>query len=225
MAADWFRRSTWSAEDERAFFGKLAKARSRNRAQYLRIQADHLASADPPLHREALALLAHLVAHCPEPFEMSATHQQIARSFAELGQVKEARDHYRQSLQWMRDNPSPRNQAWAEFALLVALHRLSDGYEEALDLLEEFDGDIMVPVDLFNRHAARALILSDSGQDAAAREEAAAALEAAAVDDSGFRYHPRVGLVGAKQGDLVRRMKSLAESPRGFLHRIIRLLR
>jgi hypothetical protein len=92
-------------------------------------------------------------------------------------------------------------------------------------VLDEFEGDIMFPLDLFNRHAARALILSDSGESAAARKEAAAALTAVAVDDSGFRYHPRVGLVGPKQGDLVRRMRRLAEPSRGLLRRIARLLR
>ena len=37
---DWFRRTTWSDEDERAFFARLVRSRGIFRkAQYLRIQA------------------------------------------------------------------------------------------------------------------------------------------------------------------------------------------
>ncbi|MFM9848084.1 MAG: hypothetical protein ACKVP3_13095 [Hyphomicrobiaceae bacterium] len=42
---DWFRNTSWDADIEAAFFKKLSRAR--DKAQYLRIQASHLASSQP----------------------------------------------------------------------------------------------------------------------------------------------------------------------------------
>ena len=56
----------------------------------------------------------------------------------------------------------------------------------------------MFPVDRFRLHAAFALICIAQGEPALAREHAQLSLAAAAQEDSGFRYHPAVGLVGTQ---------------------------
>jgi hypothetical protein len=60
----------------------------------------------------------------------------------------------------------------------------------------------MFPVDHFRWHAAYALIFSAQGRSSLAREHARRALDFAALDDSGFRYHPTVGLVGDQYEDI-----------------------
>lgn len=223
MKDEWFRRSTWTPEDERAFFAKLAKARQWKRGQYLRIQAGHLAGVQPPLHEAALSLLSYMLEHYPERMEVSTAHCQMAESLEQLGRTPEAIDHYRRAIQAMRDYPQMRNYAWEKFALLVATCRLNAFYKEALAVLDEFRDDAMFPLTQFRMHAARALILSQQEDYDGAKAEALAALTFADRDHSGFRYHANLGLVGPKQADLVRQMNLLADSPRDFWSRLKRL--
>jgi len=56
----------------------------------------------------------------------------------------------------------------------------------------------MFPVDYFIWNATCAILLQNEGNISEARQYAKVALEAAAQEKSGFRYHPTVGLVGDK---------------------------
>ena len=83
---DWFRRTTWSPDDEREFFARLGRSRGPERkAQYLRIQASHLATAAPPLHGPALALLDRLLAEYPGDLMLAQVHAQPGASHAAFG--------------------------------------------------------------------------------------------------------------------------------------------
>ena len=64
----------------------------------------------------------------------------------------------------------------------------------------------MFPVDHFKWHAARALMLGSSDR-AAARESARTALEFAAKDDSGFRYHKKLGLISDQHDEALSRLR------------------
>jgi len=57
---DWFRKTTWSADDERDFRAHLKRARVDRRPQYLRIQAAHLLENGLP--EPALVLLDEFLA-------------------------------------------------------------------------------------------------------------------------------------------------------------------
>jgi hypothetical protein len=55
-----------------------------------------------------------------------------------------------------------------------------------------------------------ALIVSELGKSTEARQHARIALEEAAQEYSGFRYHPRVGLVGDEHEELRRQLARIA---------------
>src|SRR5207302_1964915 len=57
---DWFRKTAWSADDERDYRAHLERARVDRRPQYLRIQAAHLLENGLP--EPALALLDEFLA-------------------------------------------------------------------------------------------------------------------------------------------------------------------
>jgi hypothetical protein len=65
----------------------------------------------------------------------------------------------------------------------------------------------MFPVDRFRWHAALALIAEANGDIRLAKTNAERALEAAAVDHSGFRFHASVGLVTGKYDDVIKKLK------------------
>jgi hypothetical protein len=52
------------------------------------------------------------------------------------------------------------------------------------------------------------LIAADSQEAGVAREHAERALEAAAHEHSGFRYHPTVGLVTQKYDGVIRKLST-----------------
>jgi hypothetical protein len=96
-----------------------------------------------------------------------------------------------------REFPNLKTGAWSEFSLLVATQNLQSHFQEALQVLEDYRSQIMFPVERFKWYAAYALIMEAQGDRATAKDQATRALEAAKAH-SGFRYHPKVGLVESK---------------------------
>src|SRR5262245_4018263 len=86
MGDTWYRRTSWSDLDRRAFFDRLARSRTRgNKAQYLRIQAVHLEETGrPALVRAALELLDMVVREWPEPSEVAQAYHQQATCHLQL---------------------------------------------------------------------------------------------------------------------------------------------
>ncbi len=81
---EWFRRSTWTDHDRDEFNARLKRCRGAgSKAQYLRIQACHLAEAG--LHANAIELLDCLIMELPERMELANAHLQKAKSLVVLG--------------------------------------------------------------------------------------------------------------------------------------------
>jgi hypothetical protein len=73
------------------------------------------------------------------------------------------------------------------------------------------------PVQHYQWHGALALILHERGQTLEAANEAKQALEAAKMTDSGFQYHPNLGLVGDTADEFGNRLRQIAAKPRSRL--------
>src|SRR5262249_12695215 len=134
---EWFRRTTWSDADRDDFDARLKRSRSAaNKAQYLRIQAGHLADAGH--HAGAIELLDRLFSEFPERLELTQARAQKAKSLAELGEIEAAIEEYRAALQAQRDFPNVRTNAWLDFGWLVVERQLTDLYAEVSQVSQEF---------------------------------------------------------------------------------------
>src|SRR5262245_48893836 len=104
---DWFRRATWTDEDQADFIAHLRRCRSSaNKAQYLRIQALHLQETGAkPLIMAALGLLEQLVRECPERTELASVYLQQGECRMALGKGDDAIESLRQSLEFQRGFP------------------------------------------------------------------------------------------------------------------------
>jgi tetratricopeptide (TPR) repeat protein len=209
---DWYRRTAWSARDREEFNARLKRSRGdSNKAQYLRIQAFHLAQVG--LHTAAIELVDRLLAEFPVEFELASAHEQKAESLAKLCRTAEAIEEYRASLQSERKHPGIRTSAWLGFAWLVADERLTDLYDEVLGVLDEFyrqHSPLTFPVDAYRFWAVKSVIADHKGDRAGAEEFAKRALAEAARDHSGYGYHPTLGLIHSQPKKMEATLRELA---------------
>jgi tetratricopeptide (TPR) repeat protein len=206
---DWFRRTAWSAEDRSAFFSRLKRSRS-GKAQYLRIQALHL--AENGHHTAAIELLDEIFSNHPDRLQLASAHLQKAKCLIALNDHGIAIDEFRSALQAERVFPSVRTSCWLDFPWFVVLHQKTQLHDEVRAILGEFHfkNGLTFPVERYRYAAIRALLADADGNQSEAREFARAALQSAASTHSGFAYHPRVGLVREVDPEVHDRLTALA---------------
>ena len=84
---EWYRRTTWTDVDRVDFDTRLKRSRGTgNKAQYLRIQAYHLAEVGN--EEGAIQLLDRLFAEFPEKLQLAQAHEQKGSSLARLGRIE-----------------------------------------------------------------------------------------------------------------------------------------
>jgi hypothetical protein len=199
---DWFRNTTWNESVERAFDDKLRRARRKE--QYLRIQACTLARSHPDV---ALRLLDHYFV-LPNDFDPAQAHVDRATAYLALGRVADALAAYEDALLRESAFPNLKTDAYIAFPFLVATRNVQEQYVRALALLLEHKSRLMFPVDHFRWHTARALIAAAARDAKTANVHSRQALEAATRENSGFRYHPSVGLVTEQYDEVVKQLEA-----------------
>jgi tetratricopeptide (TPR) repeat protein len=190
---DWFRRSTWSADDERAFRAHLKRARRHNRPQYLRIQAACL--IDNGLPQPALRFLDEVLSIAPGNVFLTIIHEARAVALADLGLRDEAIGAYRAALAAQRARPNVEGYAALGLAELVVRTERRSMFDEALEALDTLHSDNPFPAIQYREAAVRALIAQARGDNTAARRHALRALDAANTARAPFARHPGLGLV------------------------------
>jgi len=190
----WFRRKTWTQEDEAAFFSRLRRSRTAfHKAQYCRIQACELQMVGE--YRAALGLLELVMREWPEAAQRAAVYHQKAECLEKLGQEAAAIEAYRAAFDAQRKQPTYKTAAHLDFGWLVATRPYPALYDEALRILEEFETPSPFPVEEFRSAAIQAFIWNGKGDRERSRRHAEAALAAMRRTHSGFARHPDLGLV------------------------------
>lgn len=211
---DWHRRTTWTAEDQEAFFGRLKRCRSEStRTQALRIQAGVLADAGMPA--EGVALLDQLLAEHPDDYFRGQTHAERADCHRRLGDVDAAIADYRAALALEHgDCPNVHTNAWLDLPWLIVESGRVELFDEVLATLDRGSDDdtLTFPATIYVCEAVRAVIAAERGEGEQARRHAAAALAAASQGHSGLPRHADAGLVGTHltDTDTHRRIERLA---------------
>jgi tetratricopeptide (TPR) repeat protein len=204
---DWFRVPVVDESTRTEFEARLKRARPASRAQYLKLQAFHLAEIGH--HEEALRMLGRALASDPGVFE-SNIHERRATSLSALGRDHEALEALRESLSARRNSNQILGPAPVSFAMLVAQGGFEECYSEALQVLDEFwEVSPIFPLTEFRQFAARAMLRHELGQ-AGARRDAERALLAAEKTKSGAQKHPTLGLVGGESASLIIKMQTIA---------------
>lgn len=200
MTIDWFRKTTWTEADREDFEAHLKRSRGiYNKAQYLRIQASHLQNAVPPLYREALTLLERVLTEWREDSQVASALLQKAECLLETEGFDAAIPAFREGLAFEVQHANNRTNAWVVFPWQIVKHRRSDLFDEASRCLAIAPTGMMFPVDQFRVSVVLAMVKMKQGDIAFAKSCAADAQKAAHADSSGFKYHQKLGLVGAME--------------------------
>src|SRR5688572_9537130 len=120
--AAWYTRSTWTAEDAKDFWARIARKRHPEmRAQLMRIQAAHLENAG---HLDsAVAMLEKVLAEYPENFDVAQVHHQLATCRERQGRLVDSIHHLRAALAVQNTKPNFKTGAWLTFGRIVAEHQ------------------------------------------------------------------------------------------------------
>jgi tetratricopeptide (TPR) repeat protein len=189
---DWFRKTSWSSNDEAEFRACLRRARRASRPQYLTLQAFHLIESGLP--EPALDLLDEFFL-APDNIFLAEAHARRGQALTHLGRLEEAIAAYRSAIEASRRVRGGQGYWALDFAELILATRRADLFGEAIETLSTLPANNPFPMIEYREAAVRALIADSTGDRITARREAARALAAAAITKAPFVRHPRVGLV------------------------------
>jgi len=155
----------------------------------------------------ALDLLQKLFDEFPDPSQLSSAHLQAAQCYEQLGCIPQAIEHFQRSLDAQALYPNLDPGTALEYPWFVVMHDLKDHYRAALEILDK--AHLAFPVQLFKAAAVRAFI-AHSNRDGLATQHATEALAAAGLEQSQFRYHRNLGLVGERYASQIERLRAIA---------------
>lgn len=200
MTEDWFRSTGYSTTDMEEFELRLNRARSHNRAQYLRIKAVTVADLQNREAEEAaLRLLRRIVDEYPQAWsEVNFAHEKMGSLYERMGRFDDAEREYR----WVVDSYSKTRSGTSglcelSLAELIIRTEQSSKYPEAADLLVQTAKrtTMIFKSDWFRYWLASARLAKRVGRDSDAAEFAEKALAIAASNEPQFKRHRNVGNV------------------------------
>jgi hypothetical protein len=200
----WYRNTDWSPAIAARFEEGLRH--TRDKGQFLRIQATSLAPREPEV---ALQLLERYFALPVRLFEAWARELQ-GRLRESLGDDDAALASYLAALEAERLKPSVVSRSHLRFAELVLRRDDAPRYLDALAVLQARETHTESALEEFARCAASAQLLERLGDAPRARDYARAALDAASRPESGLGFADGRGLIRQDQAPLIERLRRLA---------------
>jgi hypothetical protein len=119
---------------------------------------------------------------------------------------------YEAALERERTYPQLQTRAFLDFPCLIVTLRLSVLYSRAIEILDASHARLMFPVDRYLAYGVRALIFEAQGNAAAAVVSAKLALAAVSETHSGFRNHPKIGVVRNTGDEFGSRLQALVQA-------------
>jgi len=168
---DWYRRTSWTNEDQEEYFKKLARARSWSRPQYLRIQAVHLVSTeDPKLLDFAEMLIQRLFDTFPEDrLEKSSALELLGDIYKLRKQFDKALEYYKKAIEFEKEFPNILTNAYLEYAALVVKLRKYENFDFAVTIVQERIEDSPFPIEKYKAFSIMAIIYSYKGDEERAK--------------------------------------------------------
>jgi tetratricopeptide (TPR) repeat protein len=200
MAIDWYRKTTWTTEDENEFFLKLKRAQKLNRPQYLKIQAITLNDTnDKELLIIALKLVEKYFDEYPDDrFNRSDAFKLKGDILCKTEKYDLALESYKEAIDFERTYPQVKTDAYLDYSELVIRLNRTDLFRNVEKILLKQAGEWHFPKDKYVGNAILSIIYKHKNNLEKSNYYKALADEAAKAESSGFRYHKKLGLVNKR---------------------------
>jgi tetratricopeptide (TPR) repeat protein len=200
MAVDWYRKTTWTTEDENEFFAKLKRAQKFNRPQYLIIQASTLNNShDNELLIIALKLTEKYFAEYPDDkFNKSSALKLKGDILREMEKYDLALENYKMAMDFEKIYPQIKTDAYLNYSELVIQLNKTALFKNVEKILLKQSKELNFPRDKYVKNAILAVIYKQRNNMEKANYYKALAEEAANDENSGFRWHKKLGLVNKR---------------------------
>ncbi len=195
--ADWFRRKTWTENDEKEFLAKLGRARKGKSEQYLKIQAMELVETkDKKLLLVAESLLNKLLVEYPDDkFNRSSALQTLGHIYKLFDDFEKAIDYYKQSIEFETNYPNIRTNSYLDFSELIIKTKKNKQYDYVESILLKELPEQIFPILKYKTYSILSIISIYKNNEEQARYFADLANKYANEKTSGLRYHKYLGVV------------------------------
>lgn len=195
--SDWYRKTTWTKDDEEDFFQRLRRSREYNKPQYLRIQAVTLIETlQLELLEVAEVLLNKVLDDYPE------NNLDRGHAFYSLGDIYrlnksyvKAIDYYKQAFDFEKIFPNVRTMAYLNYSELIIKTGQVNLYNVVEDILNPKLSNLTFPIEKYKVYSILSIINKQNKNLKQAKEYAMLAEQFANKETSGLRYHKYLGVV------------------------------
>ncbi|MFN8844242.1 MAG: hypothetical protein ACK5WV_11635 [Chryseotalea sp.] len=165
---DWYRRKTWTKEDEKEFFAKLGRARKNGRAQYLRVQAIELIETKNKYLLDIAEVLLNriLTEYSDNQIEKSQTFNSLGEIYKLRENFDKALEYFRKSLDFEKEFPNVITTSYLNFSETVVQVEKTELYDEVEKLLMEriMKNTLIFPVENYIVYSVLAVIAKFKGE-------------------------------------------------------------
>jgi tetratricopeptide (TPR) repeat protein len=210
MSDEWFHSPSWRQVDRELFEAKLARARRRNRAQYVRIKALSLAdSGDTAARAAAGELFERIFSEYPDDeLQLTMAHADKARWHRRRGEHDQAVEHYRRAV--VLEDALGGIDWGADLDLAELLVERNENLDEAQTMLDRAAANgLAFKSQRWRWLATDARLAAKLGRRDRSMASAGAALKLLDGDSPDFPLHPGVGHINTDRGT-IREIKRLA---------------
>jgi tetratricopeptide (TPR) repeat protein len=209
MHIDWFRRTTWTKEDEEEFFQKLKRAHKHKKPQYLRIQASTLYYTDNyNLLPVAKSLLEKYFSEYPDDKSFrTVAFNLLGHIYRAMKKHDTALENYRNAVEFEKEYPQVKTDAYLNYSELVVELNKTELFKEVKTLLLEQLNEIDLPKNKYIKAGILSIIYKHENDMENAEYYKKLAEEAANAENSDFRWHRKLGLVETRNELLDKLMK------------------
>ena len=194
---DWYRKKTWSSEDENDFFTRLARARKDSRPQYLKIQAIELTETkEKKLLDVAEVLIVKLFADYPDDkFNRSSALNVLGDIYQIRGNFDTAIDYYKQAIEFEVTYPQVKTPAYLSYSELAVKSNKIDLFDSVESVILERLRDQFFPIEKYKSYTILSIINTYKKNKDQANHYEELANKYANEKTSGLRYHKYLGIV------------------------------
>lgn len=209
---EWYRKESWTQEDEKDFWDRFARTRQTSRAQYLKLQAATLLwmkTINKRMLDGAEKLLNLFLKDYNDRLFLTSVYLLMGRLFTFRKETSQALLYFQKAVEHEKEFPNSKSGSFLYYAEHIVKANAKNLFAEAEKLIFKHKHEIYVVWQEYVANAVLAIINKTKGDKEKARQYKQAAENAARTTHSGLSYHPTAGLLPERDKFFEKAMKKI----------------